>query len=132
MDANSINSTCRRTHPLKPNIYYELTNGVELKLADIRCIYYHKHTAAQDGNSQVVEPGDCDVASTTSTPNACHSPPASGDATASGDVIVAAPADSSLDGAPQTEKDEYDGSTDNEFGKCSPFHVGPWDKVNQQ
>ena len=40
MDLNSRNKTHRNTHCLRPNTYYELTNGIQLKLADLDCQYF--------------------------------------------------------------------------------------------
>ena len=48
MDLNSRNKTYRRTHCLRPNIYYELTDGVELTLSNVRCQYFHKTLPQQD------------------------------------------------------------------------------------
>ena len=45
MDLGSRNKTYRNTHCLRPNTYYELTNGVQLTLADISCQYFHGDTA---------------------------------------------------------------------------------------
>ena len=116
MDKNTINNTYRRTHCLKPNVYYELIDEIELKLADIRCIYYQKQTAAQDLKSQVMEPGDNDVASTVSTPD-MHSSSTPNNAITGSAAAPTELAATVSQTKQESELDEYGGSTDNEFGK---------------
>lgn len=41
MDHKSSNQTHRHSHCLRPSVFYELTDGCELLLANIRCMYYH-------------------------------------------------------------------------------------------
>ena len=62
MDLDSRNKTYRKTHSLRPNTYYELTNGVELTLADIQCQYFvGDMTDETDGNNAALkQPGDTD------------------------------------------------------------------------
>ncbi len=40
MDLDSRNKTYRRAHCLRPNTYYELTNGIKITLADMECQYF--------------------------------------------------------------------------------------------
>ena len=41
MDHDSRNKTYRNRRCIRPNVYYELTDGCELFMSTLRCVYYH-------------------------------------------------------------------------------------------
>lgn len=72
MDHGSINKTHRVTHCLRPNVYYELTDGCELFLANLRCVYYHGDgpggTAADNEDSIEAYNAETDTSASCSSP----------------------------------------------------------------
>ena len=71
MDMDSRNKTHRNTHCLHPNIFYELTNGIQLTLADVKCQYFiGEITDKQNGcDVSIKQHGDgCDSGGIEETP----------------------------------------------------------------
>ena len=48
MDHGSNNKTYRNRHCIRPNVYYELTDGCELFLSTVHCVYYHGNSPEGD------------------------------------------------------------------------------------
>ena len=123
MDYNSSNQTHRHSHRLRPSVFYELTDGCELLLANIRCVYYHGDitgTSAEREDEENVE--DYEAETDTSTPAS----PANSSKVCLVPSSLPAPAVSEIGVGKNTKEEKADAVVDGSGSStCSEASPGP-------
>lgn len=66
MDLGTKGKTKRRSHVLKPNVYYELSDGIDLTLGDLKCQYFTAPMSAREKEEEKKSVDETDLNETRS------------------------------------------------------------------